>query len=206
MRQLLLQNRDESFLQPSIAIKDLEIISTRVHDLKFFDFIKVCNGGFFFNRALHLYGICKEPLYHSMSYVNEIIVHEYREFADDLTFFGQDIFGNQFAFSPKGVVMFNLETADTEMLAKDFNEWTNVLAGDLDYLTGRTLLKTWEKKGRLLYDQRLCAKKPFVIGGEYRVENLYSSLFPTYLSSNANIARQIHDLPEGSEIVLKITE
>lgn len=206
MMHSLLQQADENFSQPPIEVEVMELMSKRILDAKFFDFIRASNGGFFFDRSLQVYGICKGPSYHSISLVNSIISHEYGKLAEGFTFFGQDVLGNQFAFSDKGVVMFNLETADIEVLAKDFDNWIQVVFGDLDYLTGRNLLKEWSKNNRLGYDQRLCAKKPFLVGGEYNTENLYAQFFPTYLSSNANIAKQVHDLPDGAKIVIRITE
>lgn len=102
--------------------------------------------------------------------------------------------------------MFNCETAEIELLASHFNEWMKVLHNDVDYLTARQLLRKWTTVHSLGFDQRLCAKKPFVLSGEYDIVNLYSKYFPTYIASNANIARQIHDLPHGAKVDITVVD
>ena len=201
------ENRDRDFQVPAIDIDVIKEMSTGILDKEYLAFIKdVSNGGFFFEGSLHLYGFCKSPTYHNIKFVNSIISYEYGKFSEGLVFFGQEALGNQFAFTNKGIAIFNIETAGIEIIAKDFNSWLQILKNDLEYLTARNLLISWKRNEEIRYDQRLCAKKPFIIGGEYSVENLYPQFFPTYLSSNANIAKQIHDLPDGTEINIKITE
>lgn len=45
---------------------------------------------------------------------------------------------------------------------------------------------------------------PFILGGDYHVENLYAAIFPLYIQSSANIARQVYDLPDGTNYKLLI--
>jgi len=203
---LLKQNIDNAFDSSEIDLGLFQNFRKRISDKGYFAFLtEVSNGGFFFEESLHLYGLSKAPNFHNISFVNEFISHEYGKLSEGKTFFGQDVFGNQFAFSNEGVVMFNIETANVEFLATNFEDWLRVLSEDTDYLTGRHLLKKWNAKNKPLeFGQRLCAKKPFIIGGEYDLENLYAQYFPTYLSSNANIARQVHNAPDGTQVILKV--
>lgn len=199
--------QDQGFEPPSVDNEVVEELSNVINDGGYFDFIKrISNGGFFFDTSLHIYGVCKSPAYDSITYVNNIIGHEYGELAKNLVFFAQEALGNQFAFSDKGVVMFNIETAEVDLLSEDFASFVDALFNDLDYLTGRGFIAEWKRKNNLTFDQRLCAKKPFVVGGDYGIENFYAQFFPTYLSSNANIAKQIHDLPDGTEIKIDIVD
>ncbi len=205
--KFLTENIDKNFQAPEIDLDVFQEFGKRITDGDYFSFLTgISNGGFFFGQSLQLYSVAKVPAFQSISYVNNIFQYEYKEIVENMTFFGQDIFGNQFGFAPQGVVFFNIETGVTDFLAKSFNEWVNVIMGDLEYLTGRAFLTQWKQNKELLFDQRLCAKKPFVVGGEYKLENLYAQYFPTYISSNASIARQIYNLPEGTEIKLTIKE
>ncbi len=195
-----------SFVAPKIDAVDIDHYGIEIKDNDYFLFLKeVSNGGFFFDRSLHLYGFCTSPNFHSIAFINQFIHHEFGVLTKGNIFFGQDIFGNQFSFTQQGITLFNIETSESDFLAANFSEWLKVLEKDLDYLTGYTFLKKWEIENKVLeYNQRLCAKKPFVIGGVYESANLYAQYFPTYISSNANIARQVKEIPDGSEIRLKI--
>lgn len=201
--KILLDNTTE-FVSPSINTMDVESVKRVISDQEYFRYIsQESNGGFYFKRSLHLYGFCSEPAFHSILKVNEFFKKEYGAIAHGKFVFGQDIFANQFAFTANGIFSINSETGESDFLARDFADWLELLSEDIDYLTGINLLQTWESiQSKLQYDQRLCAKKPFVIGGEFSVDNLYAQSYPTYLASNANIALQIYGKPDGTKIIL----
>ena len=48
------------------------------------------------------------------------------------------------------------------------------------------------------------SKKPFVIGGEYVIENFYALTFPRYLEYNGDIAKQIAHLADGQKVKIVI--
>jgi hypothetical protein len=178
-------------------------------DNSYFDFIiESGNGGFFFQQSLCIYGFYSKKIFNSIEYINKLVEREYGNISKGLIVFAQDIFGNQFAFNQniEKIVFFNIETGEQEAVASSFIEWISVLLNDLEYFTGLNLVVSWKKKNSLAFDERLCAKKPFVIGGEYSLNNLYASKFPDYLVANANIAWQVYNLPDGTDIKLKIIE
>jgi hypothetical protein len=122
--------------------------------------------------------------------------------------FGQEALGNQFCFDArtKEIIFFNAESGKRETVAPDFRQWCKLLIADLDYFTGVNVVGQWTiGKGSLSLNQRLYPRKPFVIGGEYKVDNLIAGSFPDYIKANANIARQIFDLPDGTAINIKLT-
>jgi len=157
------------------------------------------NGGYFFNSALHLYGFYTENN-HDIKYVNRLLLHEYESNFEGLYSFGEDIFGNQFCFSAKGVFFFNIETGEKEFLCLTFEEWLCMLENETDYFTGQIFSNII-----INHKLRLCPKIPFVTGGEYKRENLYSLDFPDYIFTNANIARQIYNFPDGTDVTINIT-
>jgi hypothetical protein len=52
---------------------------------------------------------------------------------------------------------------------------------------------------------RLVPKIPFVCGGRYEVNNLYPLNEVKGRQFRASIARQIRDLPDGSQVILDIS-
>ncbi|MUV04514.1 hypothetical protein GN157_12415 [Flavobacterium rakeshii] len=156
------------------------------------------NGGYFFNSALHLYGFNTEDN-HDIKHVNRLLLNEYGSIFEGLYSFGEDIFGNQFCFSAKGVFFFNIEIGEKDFLCLTFDEWLFMLENETDYLTGQIFSDII-----INHELRLCPKIPFVTGGEYKKENLRSMNFPDYIIINANIARQIYNLPDGTSVTINI--
>ncbi|WP_299464598.1 hypothetical protein [uncultured Microscilla sp.] len=118
------------------------------------------------------------------------------------------LFGNQFCFSKNGIVLFNLESAEKEEVATSFEEFLTVMfnnSEDLDYYTGQSLIQEWQSLGNFLQDgERLCPKQPFIVGGEFEVENLHVKRFDKNFLYNSKIAHQISNLPDGTEIQIRV--
>lgn len=181
-----------------------ELVKNKIADSDYFDFIIKYNGGLFFNNSLLLYSFSLETDIPCISVINDLIEKEFSNIVQGLYCFGQDIFGNQFAFCNNKIVWFNIETGDMDILADDFKDWEQTLCNDIDYYTGRNLASQIDSQ--TLIETRLCPKIPFVIGGEFTIANLYTAKYPNYIKINANIARQIYHLPEGANIKLSIEE
>lgn len=181
-------------------------ILEKINDSDFLNYLDEINGGFYYSGALHIYGSCSEPEYHSIDYMNNIISSSFKDLSTGLIFFGCDLFGNQFAFSDKGIIHFHIETGEREIIAKDFSDWVNVVMADCDYFSGESLLIKWKKlyNERLLHNSYLLPKKLFITGGEYDPINLYSNNFEKSVNFYADIAHQIKDLPAGSKVKFTI--
>lgn len=195
-----------SLRYPSIDI-DYECLKL-IGDKSFLSFIEGTNGGYFFDYSLHIYGFNNELNCHSYQYVNDLIENEYKSLLPKgLSCFACDVFGNQFGFGKKGIFFLNIETAEHEMIAPDFNGFINVLESEADYFTGFPILEKWNVQGnKMEVNERLVPLRPFVIGGGYEVQNLYQMEFQKVIKYNANIARQINDLPDGQEIAIKLID
>jgi hypothetical protein len=180
-----------------------------ISDEFYFLFIEdINNGGFFFNQALQFYSFIEERNFRNISVVNENFIREYHELFKGLVTFGQDIFGNQFAFDiQKGcIVSFDIETAEQKIVAESFKDWLFHLRNDLNYIAGIGYVNEWKKDNDLQWDHRILPKVPFVIGGAYSLENFQTSTFPYYVSYNAQLASQIYNLKDGEKIKLVITK
>ncbi len=118
--------------------------------------------------------------------------------------FAQDLFGFQFCFTERGVEIFNTEIGEFEFLAKNFEQWTQMILDDYNYLTGYEIAHEWQTQfGKLKINERLSGKIPFILGGDYSIENLYSINFTNLVEFRADLANQIYNLEDGQQIILK---
>ena len=132
-------------------------------------------------------------------------ISRYRGCADGLLFFAEDIFGGQFGVDRNGVYMFDPETGDRSLVAETLTEWAEELLVDYSVLTGYPLGHEWQAAhGRLPSRMRLVPKVPFVLGGAFECGNLRLADAVSALWERAEIARQIHGLPDGTDVELAV--
>ncbi len=165
------------------------------------------NGFYALESALHVF-----PTHSSQ---NEIGIFDWNEsalwrsgykgMADGCLFFAEDVFGGQFCIKDSKVYTFDPETGLLEYLADDIESWVKMLLSDYEVLTGYPLAHQWQKQnGRLPAGKRLLPKVPFVLGGEFVLDNLYLADAVEGMRFRADIANQIKDLPAGAQIRLNI--
>lgn len=131
----------------------------------------------------------------------------YDGMADGCLFFAEDAFGGQFTLKSGGIYQFDPETASQELLASDLESWAEALLSDYEVLTGYPLAHQWQARhGPLPSGKRLVPKLPFVVGGEFSIENLYLLDAVKGMQLRGSIATQIRDLPDGAELKLEIVE
>jgi hypothetical protein len=89
--------------------------------------LECINGGYFFDRSLHVFGACAEPPWHSLSAWNSPALWRdaYGEATRGLVCFAEDAFGDQFAYSGMGgeVVCFEAELGRVVPVAPHFVAW-----------------------------------------------------------------------------------
>lgn len=205
----IIESSDRDFIPIDIDYKMAGMAKKDIDDQDYYDFIMESdNGGFFFGQSLHIYGFCEFPHYHNINFVNSTMTKEFGPMVDKLFSFGQDVFGNQYCFEleSKRVIFFNIESGERKHLAPNFATWVEVLLGDCEYLTGYPISETWKSGHLLPYSHRLAPKLPFIVGGDYSVDNLYACESPIYLQIGAAIARQVYNLPDGSNVKISITK
>jgi hypothetical protein len=124
---------------------------------------------------------------------------------DNLFFFSEDVFGHPFALSKDGIVTLDLETGDVERVAESLEAWAALINDDANLWTGWTLAHDWQERfGAIPVGQRLVPKQPFVLGGEYTIDNLIRASDEDGLSARARLATQIRTSPVGSEILYEL--
>lgn len=166
-----------------------------------------CNGFYALENALHVF-----PTHSSRQEIglcdwneNALWRSAYKGLADGCLFFAEDVFGGQFCIKDNKVCIFDPETGALEYLADDIESWVKILLSDYEALTGYPLAHQWQKKnGQLPTGKRLLPKVPFVLGGEFVLDNLYLADAVEGMRFRADIASQIKDLPDGAQIKFNI--
>ena len=124
----------------------------------------------------------------------------------DALFFAEDIFGVQFCIHDDAVSTFDPETGAFDELGQSIAEWTREVIENRDLRTGYPLAHEWQaRNGALAPGERLLPKSPFVLGGKYEVENLCRSNDIKGMLFRASIANQIQNLPDGSQVILRVS-
>jgi hypothetical protein len=173
------------------------------------DLLSIRNGFFAFEKALHIYPLTKYMCETSLLSWNgaDKWRHMYPKIGPSDLFFGQDIFGMQFCLRDEGVFSLDVETGEFEMLALTLEAWAQAVLDDYEYLTGYPVAHAWQQKyGSLAEEQRLCAKIPFVAGGDFKLENLFVCSSLKAIELRADIASQIRNMPDGAKVRIRVSD
>jgi hypothetical protein len=132
---------------------------------------------------------------------------DYGEDLSDTLFFAEDAFGGQFCIRGGSVGSFNPEEGVFTAVAASLGEWASYITSECNFATGYPLAHSWQMENRpLVPGERLLPKTPFVLGGKFELQNLYACRDVEGMRFRALIANQIRNLPDGSQVVLKIIE
>ena len=167
------------------------------------------NGFYAFEGALHVFPdnpSAQEPDIVTWNDRN-LWRSAYDGLADDGVFFAEDVFGNQFVSRAGAVFAFDAETASYEAIANGIEEWSELILRECNLHAGYVLAHAWQSRnGKIESGRRLLPRKPFVLGGEYSVANLYSANAIGGMRFRGHVATQIRDVPDGSTIRLRVVE
>lgn len=167
------------------------------------------NGFYAFESALHIFP--EGPFRHEMTVSrwnsSDLWRYEYGDLAHQMLFFAEDAFGNQFCFHKGLVCSFEAETGQVEFLGRTLEDWAMTILAKYEGLTGYTLLHKWQlRSGALPSGMRLMPKVPFVLGGDYQIDNLYALAAVRAMKTRGNLARQLKDLPDGAQVQFRVVE
>ena len=130
---------------------------------------------------------------------------EYKTNFCGVVFFAEDIFGMQFCIKNDAVNSFDPETGEFKVIAPSLEDWSRWIWEDTKTRTGWPVAHFWQlKQGVLKPGMRLLPKVPFVLGGQFAIENLYELNDVEGMRFRASIANQLRDCPDGSKVVLNI--
>jgi hypothetical protein len=167
------------------------------------------NGFYAFESALHVFPARSTQIEIGIHEWNESLLwrSDYKTLIDGCVFFAEDVFGGQFCIFEEKVCTFDPETAEVAYLADDLEGWASIVLDDYEVLTGYPLAHEWQKaEGRLCPGKRLLPKLPFVMGGEFILENLFLGSAVDGMKSRAAIANQIAHLPDGTSIKIEVSD
>lgn len=201
--QYFLNQKWDGWSSPEISEGTLNICQQWIKDVDYFDFLSYTgNGGFFWGQSLQIYSISDKDSFNNILSVNAALVKEFGDLFKDLFSFAQDIFGDQFVFDRSRVefARFTAESGERGPMGKTFSEWLDIFAADWDDNSGNGYEEQWKVKHDLPIDHRLVANVPFITGGGYVLSNILSVPYPRYHYYNAEVAKQLVDVPNGTKV------
>ena len=167
------------------------------------------NGFYGLESALHVRGTCFASGELGLGEWNSLggWRRSYGELADECLFFGADIFGQQFCIYREAVYRFDPETAGKEYFAASIEDWAGAILDDFEAQTGWPLAHEWQRQhGKLPQGTRLVPVTPFVLGGEFTVGNLRPVPSLEAMRFYADLAIQLRNVPDGTQVRLRVIE
>ena len=192
---------------PVINLPDFDAFGMRAQEL--LHLLELKNGFYAFESALQIFPAAHFEGQMTLSRWNShgVWKYEYEGIADGKLFFAQEGFGNQFCIFENQIWFFDAESGDLELSANTLEQWAAKILTDYEMQTGYPLVHQWQlRNGQLHQDHRLMPKMPFVLGGKYELENLYSLKAISAMRTRGNLAKQIKNLPDGTKIKIRIIE
>lgn len=168
------------------------------------------NGFYAFESALHVFSAPASNLIPSEWDVIEWNRHdlwrfEYEGLVDGLFFFAEDVFGVQFAIQGDLIVSFDPESGEIKNIADTLDGWAELILNNYPMMSGYPLAHAWQQlNGVLPMGKRLLPKIPFILGGQFEVNNLVAVDAVDGMRYRGELWRQLRDLPDGTQIRLKV--
>ena len=165
------------------------------------------NGFYAFESSLHVFPAASKSCYTDLSRWNsqKLWKHSYGTNLESILCFAEDAFGGQFCIHDEAIHYFDPETGGLERVASTVEDWAKLMSEDRDFRTGFPLAHQWQEiHGAMPVGQRLLPKRPFVLGGEYTVENLVAYDAVKGMNLRGELSLQIRDVPDGGKVIYKI--
>ena len=174
------------------------------------EMLRARNGLFALEGALHVFPVGDNAAPYDLSSWNlpDAWKVAYQDSAvEGALFFGEDVFGGQFAIVDDAVAVFDPETGEFEQVAQSLGGWAKWFVADRNANSGYPVAHAWQQQhGALPPGYRLVPKRPFVMGGEYVAENVAAMEQVAAMNYYANLAVQIRNVPDGGAIELAIED
>jgi hypothetical protein len=165
------------------------------------------NGFFCFESALRLFpSFTVEPSWGISEWNSPSLWKaDYQGIADNIFCFAEEILGRQFVVHDEKIAVFEPETGELEIIASSLEEWASKMLLDYRQMAGHPFAHEWQSiHGPLHSRHRLMAKRPFVLGGAYSIENFAALDSVQIMKCLGNLASQLRDLPDGTKVEFKI--
>ena len=115
-------------------------------------------------------------------------------------FFAENAFGEQWGVIDDKIVFFDPETGELSLFAENIDDWAKIILDDYEYHTAWPLMHDWQvDNGAIGYGYRLIPIKPFVMEGEFAVDNLHSVKDVDGMLYRGDIAVQLYNSEHGDQ-------
>ncbi|GAC1654160.1 MAG: hypothetical protein NVS4B3_17880 [Gemmatimonadaceae bacterium] len=171
--------------------------------------LRETNGFVAFGGGLHLRGACREPNWHSLRAAwggPTALAARYRTVHATDVPFAEDVLGDQFLLRDGVVHRMAAETGEIESLGVEVMDFLQRAAADpLGYLSLEPLVDFERSGGTLEPGQLLTVYPPFCTqaAGPRSIDAIPAADRLAFL---AELAAQLHDLPDGGTISFKIAD
>jgi hypothetical protein len=165
------------------------------------------NGFYAFESALHVFPLSSANCMSLEEWnADSLWRNGYRDLAEGLLFFAEDVFQDQYCVSAAGVLRFFSETGETMFLADSIENWAKRILADYKRETAWPVASKWQaENGPLPQGKRLMPKTPFFLGGEYSIGNLWVGDSVDGMRFKADLAMQTRSFPRGSKVRVNFT-
>ncbi len=168
------------------------------------------NGFYAFESALHVYPLWDVDNVAGFYTWNSQTCDLFTSLSAELQgkkVFASDAFGNQFGMDiSTGEIWFvDIDLAEAFKVANSIDSWCERLLSDFETLTGYEIAKDWQTQNRALEPgERLFPKKPFILGGEWSVDNLWAADCFSNIGFRAYLANQLRSVSDGEYVSIDL--
>jgi hypothetical protein len=166
------------------------------------------NGFVAYAGGLHVRGLVDEPGWHSLHryWSGEMALHEmFRDVQPYDVPFGQDFLGNQFLLRDNRVFRLRADTGELKTLDLDLPHFLDACRQDpIEFLSLQLLAEYHQNFGALEPGSLVHTMPPLALRRADAKIAMRAVPADNAISFLANFARQIQDLPEGTEVNLRL--
>jgi hypothetical protein len=166
------------------------------------------NGFVAYAGGLHFRGLVDEPEWHSLNryWSGEMALHEiFREIQPYDIPFGQDFLGNQFLLRDGRVFRLRADTGELKALDLDLPHFLDACRENpIEFLSLHLLAEFHQDQGMLAPGNLVHTMPPLSLRQAEAKIAMRAVPVDNAISFLANFARQTQDLPEGTEVNLRL--
>lgn len=207
----LLRHRDADFDPPPLvaAVAEEALGPSGAPRTPHRRLLEATNGAYFFDHALHLFGACEAPRWHSLRAWNDAATWRdaYPDGAAGLVCFAEDAFGDQFAYRDGEVVSFEAELGRVVPAAASFVAWLEDLLARPEAILPVDVIAAQRAEGKPLAPGTQLFAYPPLFSPESREGVTVGAVDAVEaMRFRGQLATRIRDLPPGSRLEIKIEE
>lgn len=129
------------------------------------------------------------------------------EHIKNIFFFAENILSYQYGIFDKNIVILNPEDSSLEIFASSISEWFSIVNSDPVTYLYSDILEEWKnKKGEVLLGEKLIPSLPFILGGNYNLDNFVKRTEIEAMDYYSQYARKLYKLQDGDCVKLKIKD